>query len=302
MKTRPDEMAVYVAVVEAGGFTRAAARLRLTPSAVSRIIARLEERLGARLLNRTTRHVGTTEEGRAYFERCRLILADIEEADSAVAGAGTVVRGSLRVNVSVPFATHQLVPLIPAFLDRHPEIALELTLADRLVDQHEEAIDVAIRVGRAPATRTPTRIFARSRRVVCAAPAYLARKGTPDTPDDLAHHNCLNFTIDERLNAWPFRRDGEEETIAVRGNCAADNGETLLQLTRAGVGFMRVAEFIASADIAAGRLVPVLEDFHPGDEQLVYALALERTMTSARVRAFLDFLDENFLPVPPWQR
>ncbi len=300
--SRHDDMSVFVSVVDCGGFSRAADQLRVTPSAVSRIIGRLEHRLGARLLNRTTRHVGPTEEGRAYYARCQTILANIDEAERAVSGAHEAVRGTLRINASVPFATHQLVPLIPAFTKRHPAVSIDLTVSDRLVDLHEEGIDIAIRTGGEADPRYAVRTLAQSRRVVCAAPAYLEAHGTPKTPSDLTNHQCLTFNIREGLNTWPFRVNGKDVSIAASGAVSANNGDTLLQLACAGAGLMRVAEFMAAADIAAGRLVPLLDSFHPGDEQTIYALYIERGTPTARVRCFLDFLEEAFAPVPPWER
>jgi len=294
---RSGEIEVFVRVVERGTLSAAASMLGMTPSAVSKLIGRLEDRLGARLLNRTTRKVQLTPEGAAFYESGVRILGEIETAEREAA-AGAVPRGRLRVNCNVPFGQHFLMPLIPAFLALHPEIAVDISLTDRVVDLLEERADVAIRAGPLRDSRLVARKLWQSRMVIVAAPAYLEKHGVPRSPADLAGHNCLDFCFTRLVEGWPFR-DGDGRAIRVdpQGNVLVSDGEAMRLLALSGLGLGRLSRYHIQRDIDAGALVPVLEEFNPGDEELLHAIYVgQGGHLPARVRAFLDFLAANVKP------
>jgi DNA-binding transcriptional LysR family regulator len=296
---RSGEIEVFVRVIERGTLTAAANLLGMTPSAVSKLISRLENRLGVRLLHRTTRKLQLTPEGAAFYENGVRILGEIETAEREAA-AGAVPRGRLRVNCNVPFGQHYLMPLIPAFLAQHPEVAVDVMLTDRVVDLLEERADVAIRAGPLRDSQLIARKLWHSRMVVVAAPAYLAAHGTPKKPADLAGHNCLDFCFTRIVEGWPFvDHDGSAVTIAPQGNSLVSDGEAMRLLALSGLGVARLSRFHIVRDIKAGTLVPVLEEFNPGDEEPLHAIYVgQGGHVPARVRAFLDFLAANVrLPV-----
>jgi len=294
MDNRAGEMEVFVRAVELGSFSAAARKLRLTPSAVSRLVSRIEDRLGVRLVLRSTRSLQLTAEGEAYFDRASRIVAEIEEAERAVSSGASEPRGPLRVNANIPFATHCVIPLIPAFLLRHPGITLDLSLTDFMVDLVGERADVAIRTGSMRDSSLKARKLLESPRLVVGAPAYFARHGRPETPDDLPRHNCLNFNFQRRLDEWPFQDPAAGvRTIAVSGNMKANNGETMRQLALAGLGIARLSAWHVGPDVACGRLEVVLEDFNPGDREPVHAVYIGHEHLASRIRAFVDFLAET---------
>ncbi len=285
---RSGEMEVFARVVQEGGFSAAARSLDLTPSAVSKLIARLEDRLGARLLVRTTRALTLTEEGDAYYRAATRVLQDLNAADQA-ASAGAV-RGRLRINASLPFGTARVAPAIPAFLARHPDVTVDLSFTDDIVDLVAQKADIAIRVGALPDSALMARRLGHSRRIVCAAPAYLAAHGTPQLPAELDRHNCLGFTFRRTGTPWPFVVAGEEIALPVSGNCLVNNGTTLRQMALAGLGIARTGHWHVADDIAAGRLVPILEDHNPGDLELIHAVYVGGGHLPHRVRAFIDHM------------
>ncbi len=295
------EMTALVRVVDSGGFSAAARHLRLSPSALSRQVQRLEDRLGVRLLQRTTRHVALTEEGRAYYERARRILADIEETEQAVARASGTPSGTLRVNTSVALGRHQIVPLLPDFLVRYPQVRVEFTFTDAIVDLVEEGADVAIRIARLADSRLIARKLADNRRIVCAAPSYIERHGAPKTPSDLARHNCFTFSQSPSFNIWEFEGPQGIERVEINGNVEANITETLYPLVLAGVGIVRFTEFVVGPDVQKGRLVPLLADYKLPDNPPIWAVYPHRRHLSPKVRAFVDFLAEKFSPDPPWR-
>jgi len=296
---RSHEMGIFVRVVEEGGLSAAARALNLAPSTVSKIMTRLEERLGVRLMNRTTRQFNLTVEGEAFYKRSRAIIQDIEEAEAAVSRAKTELAGTLRVISMVAFGNYQVAPIIPEFLDRHPGVHVDLALTDGKMDVIEAGADVGVLHGNLPDSSMIVHRLVDDRRLVVASPAYLARHGAPETPEDLLKHNCIQWWNPQRhLNRWPF--DGGR-VITVKGNVMVDNGETLFRMARAGAGFIRLAEFVAGAAIKAGILVPVLTEHTRDDHLPIYAIFPHRQHLAAKVRAFVDFLDEKFSPVPPWR-
>jgi DNA-binding transcriptional LysR family regulator len=290
---RSGEMEVFTRVVELGGFSTAARAFRMTPSAVSKLVARLEARLGVRLINRSTRKLQLTPEGSAFYERALRILDEISAAEREAA-IGATPSGLLRVNTSVPFGLRLLLPLLPDFAKRYPEIKVEVVLTDLVVDLLEERADVAIRVGLMRESRLLARKLGESRMVVVASPGYLAERGTPKTPDDLAHHNLLRFGFAKWEKGWPFKTGGETIAVMPSGNALVSDGEAMQHLAVAGMGLARLARFHVEADIKAGRLVPVLEAFNPGDIEPIHAVFVGHGgQLPARVRAFLDYLVEN---------
>lgn len=290
---RSGEMEVFVRVVELGGFSAAARAFRMTPSAVSKLIGRLEARLGARLVNRSTRQVQLTPEGCQFYERAVRVLNDLEEAERG-ASTSDVPRGRLCVNANVPFGEHFLLPLLPQFLARYPGVTLDIVLTDEVVDIVEQRTDVAIRAGPLKSSRLLARKLGETRMVIVAAPAYLQQHGTPTRPADLQHHNRLGFNYARTLEGWPLLEDGQRLNVAVNGNAQASNGEALRRLALAGLGLVRLAFFQVQEDITAGRLLPLLEDFNPGDTEEIHAVFQgQGGYLPARVRALLDFLVEH---------
>ncbi|HEY9024096.1 MAG TPA: LysR family transcriptional regulator [Burkholderiaceae bacterium] len=287
------EMEVFVRAVELGGFSAAARALQMTPSAVSKLVGRLEARLGVRLLNRSTRQVQLTAEGGVFYERSVRLLADLAEAERGTA-ANDTPRGRLSVNANVPFGEAALLPLVPAFLERWPEVSLDIVLTDEVIDLIEHRTDVAVRAGPLKDSSLVARRLGATRKAILASPAYLAKRGVPRTPADLAQHNCLGFNRTRTLNGWPLLDGGKTVTIPAVGNTQVSDGASLQRLAVAGVGLARLALFHARDDIAAGRLVPVLEAFNPGDLEEIHAVFLGHGgWLPARVRVFLDFLVEH---------
>ncbi|TDR88065.1 LysR family transcriptional regulator [Enterovirga rhinocerotis] len=289
---RSGEMEVFAAIVERGSFSAAGRLMGLSPSAVSRIVGRLETRLGVRLVHRTTRALALTPEGEAYHRAARRILSDLTEAERAIADQATP-RGRIRVNATLTHGRLVIVPLLGEFLERYPGITVDISLTDTKVDLVEERTDVAIRVGPLDDSSLVARRLGDSGRTVIASPAYLARRGTPQVPEDLLRHNCIGFNFRRAEPLWPFRLDGREIALTVTGNVEANNGETVAQLAREGVGIGRVGSFHVAQDIAAGHLVPLLEAYNPGDREPIHALFAGGPTTPARVRAFVDYLAEK---------
>lgn len=290
---RSGEMEVFARAVELGGFSAAARALRVTPSAVSKLVARLEARLGARLLNRSTRGLQLTPEGRAFYARSVRVLADLDEAEREAA-AGAAPRGCVRVSANVPFGLRHLLPLVPGFLARHPGVTLDVALTDEVVDLLEERADVAIRTGPLRPSRLVARKLGASRMAVVASPAYLERHGAPRTPAELERHNRIGFNFARSFEGWPFLVRGTAAALPARGNVQVGDGESARRLALGGAGLARLALFHVGPDLRAGRLRPVLERFNPGDEQDVHAVFVgPGGRLPARVRAFVDYLAEH---------
>lgn len=295
LSNRSGEMEVFAAVVERGGFSAAAKLFGMTPSAVSKLVTRLEARLGARLINRSTRKLQLTAEGQAFHQRCVTILSDIAEAECEAA-AGRAPRGRVRVNANVAFGNQVLLPLVPAFLAEHPELSIDLVFTDQVVDLIEERADIAIRVAPGPlrGNQLTARKIGESAVAVVASPDYLARHGEPRTPAQLVKHNLIGFNFARSVEGWPFRVDGALISIAAVGNTQVGDGEIARQLAVAGIGLARLGRFHVEAEIAAGRLVTVLDEFNPGDIEVIHAVYLgQGGFVPARMRAFIDFLARN---------
>ena len=286
---RARALEIFAAVMREGSFSGAGRVLGLTPSAVARSIDRIEARLGVRLLLRSTRALTPTAEGQAYYQSARRILADLDDAEQQIADQGAP-RGRLRVSAALSHGRLCVVPLLGEFAGLYPQILLDFALSDAIVDVAAGQADVAVRFGPLADSLLTARKLGESGRVIVASPAYLARCGMPATPEDLRDHNCLNFNFRRIEPVWPFRRDGRDLALSVKGTIEANNGETLGQLALAGVGIARVGAFSVADDIAAGRLVPIFEEFNPGDVELIHAVFVGGINMPARVRVFVDFL------------
>ncbi len=292
-------LAVFVRIAETGSLSAAARALGISRSAVSKKLAALEERLGARLLNRTTRRLSLTEVGSAFLERAQRILAELEEAEAAVSRLTTEPRGTLRVNAPMSFGVRHVAPALAGFMARYPDLAVTMDFNDRRVDLVEEGYDLAIRVADLPDSSLIARKLAPARRVVCASPDYWERHGKPDHPRDLAAHNCLVYTHLAGGSEWGFRDTGGPFGVAIDGTLKANNGDALCEAARAGLGVYFAPTFLVGDDLSSGRLVAVLEAFE--DPALsIYAVYPHRRHLSAKVRAFVDYLAASFGHLPYW--
>ena len=253
------------------------------------------------MLQRTTRRLLLTPEGEAFYLRSRRILADIEAAENEVVQAGVLPRGLLRLHCGSAFGMHQLAPAIPGFLERYPDVKLDLTIDDLAPANMEEGVDLAIRIGALDESSMVARRICSLERVICAAPSYLGRCGTPKTPDDLQQHNCLWITSLPVLRRWPFDTEDGIRVVHIDGNVVANNAEAVLQLAIAGVGITRLTDVIVGDAIRRGELVPILTDWHHVEPVPLYATYPSGRNLSPKIRAMVDFLVEQFGSAP-WRR
>ncbi|HBD90589.1 MAG: LysR family transcriptional regulator [Rhodobacteraceae bacterium GWE1_64_9] len=289
MDNRIGEMAVFVRVVELGSFTAAARALFMTPSSVSKLIRRLEGRLTLRLFDRSTRLLVLTEDGQRYYESATRLIAELDEVEAALSRDARRASGTVRVNASVPFGTLCLEPLLPAFWQAFPGLAVDLSLTDDVVDIYLDRTDVAFRVGPLADSSLMARRIGTARRLIVAAPSYLAQHGTPLVIEDLERHNCLGFNFRRARPVWQLHDGGRLVDRQIRGTLLANNGETVRRLCVAGAGLARLGDFHVADDIAAGRLVQVLSETE-GDSEDVNAVFLGGLHVPHRLRLFLDFM------------
>lgn len=290
---RLGEMDMFVQVVEQGGLSAAARHRRMSPSAVSKLVTRLEERLGARLINRSTRQFQLTPEGAAFYRRAVAILSDLDEAERSAAG-GERAAGRIAVSSSATFANHLLYPRLGLFRTRHPDVTLDIALTDRLVDLLQERTDVAVRAGPLKSSSLIARKLGATRKVIVASPDYLSARGHPCDPADLHGHVRLEHSYVRTVEGWPLLGKEGPVTVPASGEIVASDGEALRHLALAGVGLVRLPLFAVAEDVRVGRLMPVLEDFNPGDREEFHAVYLgQGGLLPARIRAFLDFLAET---------
>jgi len=289
---RSGEMEVFAKVVDEGSLSAAARALGLTPSAVSRIIARTEQRLGTRLLLRTTRAITLTAEGDAYLHGARRILADMIEVEDAITDQG-VPRGRLRVSAALGHGRQTVVPLVAAFSALYPQVLVDLTLSDEITDILGGQADVALRFGHLPDSSLSARLIGDTGEVIVASPAYLERCGVPLQPEDLARHNCLRFNFRRAVSEWPFVREGQAFSLKVAGNIECSSGEALAQMAKVGAGIARIGTFTVADELRSGELVPLLEAFNPGDREPIHAVFVGGPAMPARVRVFVDFMVAN---------
>ena len=294
-------MEILVAVVDQGSFTAAAETFRISPVMVGKHIRQLEERLGTRLLARTTRRQSLTEIGRQYVEQCRQILAQIAAAETGAEAMRATPRGKLKITAPVSFGSECIAPLMADYLAAYPDVSLELNLNDRMADLVEEGFDAAIRIGALEDSGMVARPLRPYAMVICASPAYLARHGTPRTPDDLARHECVDFMQWSRHMRWRLsgkaaRHDGAADESRFRSN----NGQALRMAALHGFGIVMQAEILLAGDIAAGRLVPLLADYVPAP-RLMHLLYPRDRQPTPKLTTFIDFLLERYGPAatPP---
>lgn len=295
---RMTSMATFVKVVESGGFSAAARTLGMSPSMVTAHVQSLEERLGVRLLNRSTRRVSLTEVGHAYYERCLQVLADVEDADQIAQALQSTPRGTLRLNTSIAIPP-LLAPVIAEFVALYPEISINLTMTDRMIDLVEEGFDLAVRNMSVPDSSLVVRRVATYRFVVAGAPSYLAARGAPKQPADLVHHNCLVYSHSAWGNEWRFAGPNGEQSVTVRGNLQANSDNALRLAAVHGQGLALAPSFLLSDEIKAGRLIPILTEFLQ-PEHAINAIYAHRHHLSAKVRSFIDLLAKHFHADPAW--
>jgi len=285
---------VFAQVVESGGFSRAADRLGLSTTAVSRQVAELEAHLQTRLLNRTTRRLSLTESGQAFYGRAVQLLHDLQEAEQEASKTAITPRGTIRLTTSLNFGTRQVAPAIAAFVAQHPAVKFDVQLSDRIVDLVEEGFDLAIRIGGGGSDNLVARKLGETRLVACAAPDYLARRGMPASPQDLARHDCFTYEYALPRSQWRFRgRDGREETVRVSGPVHSNSGDLNAALAARGAGVAFEPDFIVADELRTGRLVALLPDYAAAPSP-IYAVYPTRKHLSAKVRLFVDYLAERF--------
>lgn len=292
-------MNALVKVVASGGYAEAARRLGLTRSAVSKAVMELEESLGARLLDRTTRRVTPTEAGLAYYERCLAILAQVEETEAQVSRLHDEPKGTLRVNAPMSFGTLYLGNAIADLMIRYSDLKVELTLTDRLIDPLEEGADVTVRIGTPTDSSLIARRIAPARIVLVASPDYIEKHGEPETPGDLVEHRCLSYGHTTSLQRWHLTENGESVSVSIASCMSSNNGDVLREAAVKGIGIAVLPTFIVGNDIAAGRLKLVLPNNRPPD-LTIHALYAPNRYLAAKTRVFIDFLVDCFGKKPPW--
>ena len=300
MLDRVTGMQVFVRVAALGSFSAAARALGLSQTMVTKHVAALEDRLGVKLLHRSTRSLVLTEGGRSYLAACERILAEIEEAETSASLDRVEPRGTLRLNVPVTFGFRHVAPALAEFSRLHPAVSIDLGLADRFVDLIEEGWDLAVRIGRLKDSTLVTRKIAPCRIAICAAPSYFKEHGIPRSPDDLSRHNCLGYTLSSSVGAdrWQFGPEGDI-TVPVQGNLRANNGDALLAAALTGQGLIYQPTFLVGDSLRSGELVRVLDDW-PTPNFAVHAVLPSGRQAPAKVRAFVEFLARRFGPEPEW--
>ncbi|MFM0501431.1 LysR family transcriptional regulator [Paraburkholderia caffeinilytica] len=294
---------VFAKVAETRSFTDAARMLGLTASGVSKAITRLEQELGVRLMHRTTRSVSLTNDGSSFFERCSHILSEIEEAEAALNQTQSAPRGRIRVQMPVGFGRRVIVPALPGFIERYPDVVIDGELSDRIVDLGYEGVDVAVFIGVPADARLIARKLCNLRFVTCASPDYFRVHGEPQTPDDLERFRCLAYVLPQtgRYRDWHFEKNGRTFAKTVSGPLNLNNTESLLEAAISGAGIAMISTFIAADAIRAGKLKVTLRDYATVGPQ-VSVIYLPNRNLSARVRVFVDFLARLVPPNPPWDQ
>lgn len=295
---RLDEIRAFTAVAEARSFTQGARKLDVSGAQVSKLVARLENRLGARLLNRTTRDVSLTDTGQAYLDRARELLESFDALEGSVRDQGGP-SGNLRISAPVSFGRNQLTPALLEFATSCLAVSLDVTFSDRMVNLVEEGFDAAVRIGHLTDSSLVARRLAAVRMVTCASPDYLAGAGTPRTPEDMAHHEAVLDTNARDATLWSFGRRGAAQEVRVRGRLRFNGAEACVEAAVKGFGIIRTPAFAAAEDLRAGRLVPLLCDLEP-EEIHVHAVYPHARHLAAKVRAFVDFLARRYAGEPEW--
>ncbi|MEE1926302.1 LysR family transcriptional regulator [Pseudomonas sp. 148P] len=292
MKARSDELQVFVSVIECGSISAAAEQGGQTPSAISRTLSRLESKLGTTLINRTTRRMDLTEEGRFFFERAKSILEQMDDLEDHLSRHQQIPSGRLRINAALPFMQHAIVPWVGEFRALYPQIELELNACDLIIDLLEQSTDVAIRIGELADSTLHARSLGCSPLNLLASPAYLERHGTPRRVEDLAGHSLLGFSQTDTLNNWPLRHvDGDR--LLIRPAITSSSGETVRALALAGEGIACLSHFMTHEDIRSGQLKVVLDDFNSGYRQPINAVYYRNSQLALRIQCFLDFMQRK---------
>ena len=290
---------VFSLVVETESFTEAGRRMGFTPATISKHVSGLEQRLGSRLINRTTRRLHVTEAGHIFYQRCVNVLQELERAESELSEIRKEPTGHLRVTVPTVLAVRHISPHLSTIMETYPKLSVELVLNSSKMDLFNEGIDLAIRIATQIEPGLIAIKLAPNRRVFAAAPAYLARHGVPQTPEELMNHNCLVARGLSLNNNWLFKRDGQNTTVRVGGNLIADNGEVLLDAALAGLGVIMLPTFLASDSLRTGKLVPILSDY-TADPVWIHAVLPHRQYIPLKARCFIDFLKQRFGKTPYW--
>lgn len=297
----PNLIVLFARVVDAGSFSAAARELNQSPSAVSKQIAYLEDRVSVRLLARSKNGVTLTDEGHAFYERCADIRRNIDAAEELVVSFGDHPKGLLRIATTVAFGKAQVLPALPAFMARFPDVKLSVDLSDRKLDYAQDQIDIAVQFTEQIDDQALfARKIAHNRRVICASPAYLAREGSPKAPADLQRHNCLQLSTVSRFNDWHFK-EFEAQGLRLRSNFEANSADALYHATLAGIGVARLSTYLVGSDLRQGRLIRLLPAYEDNGSD-IYAVYSTRRNLAPKVRAFIDHLVSEFSPVPPWER
>ena len=283
------EMKTFAAVVDGGSFVHAADTLNLSKPAVSRHVAELEQRLGVRLLQRTTRKLSLTEEGRLFYGRCKSVLADVEVAEEEITAKSVAVKGLIKVNVPISFGLWELAPLWPDFMSKFPEVELDITFADRMVDLVEEGYDMAVRIARLPNSSLVSRKLASTRLVLCASPAYLKKHGKPKHPSELANHAVLSYSLLATGDQWNFNGPDGAVSVTVKPIMRTNNGDTCIAAARKHKGVVLQPSFMVNSDLQSGALVELMPTYR-SIEFGIYAVYPTRQYVSPKVRALIDFL------------
>ena len=291
------EMTTFIAVSDHGSFAAASHTLGLTPSAVSKLVSRIEDRLGVKLLSRSTRALALTDEGHLYLTRARQIVAAIEGLEAEVSATGTTPSGILRINTGTAFGRHQLAPVLPQFMARYPGITLELGITDHQVNLMQEQVDVAIRTGPVLDDKLIVRPLSLARRFICASPLYLERHGTPLQPSDLHAHQCMVVNGYGDLAEWPFITPEGINRMTIKPAVTCDNADVLLEMALAGLGIVRFGDILVRQALCDGRLVELLAQQQAPDPFPISAIMLPGRNRLPRVRVFVDFLVEHFAEI-----
>ncbi|AHJ75150.1 DNA-binding transcriptional regulator YafC [Kosakonia sacchari] len=292
MKTTSEELAIFVAVVESGSFSRAAERLGQANSAISRAVKKLENKLGVNLLNRTTRQLSLTEEGERYFRRVQSVLQEMAAAETEVMETKSTPRGTLRIDAATPVVLHFLMPLIKPFRERYPEINLSLVSSETFINLIERKVDVAIRVGKLTDSSLRARPLFKSYRKIIASPDYIAHHGKPETVEELRNHVLLGFTEPVSLNTWPIA-SADGQLFEATPDISSNSGETLKHLCLSGNGIASLSDYMIDKELASGELVDLLADQRLPVEMPFSAVYYSDRAVSTRIRAFIDFISEH---------
>jgi len=293
-------MMVFAQVVQSGSFSKAAEALGMSKSSVSKKVTYLEDRLGVRLLNRTTRKLSLTEVGHVFYERCERIMSEAEEAELAITRLQDEARGLLKISAPVSFGVKHLGKPLAAFASQYEELSVDVHLNDRFVDIVEEGFDLAIRIGRLPDSSLIAKKVGSSRLIVCAAPSFWEKNEKPTHPSQLEHMNCLIYTLSRNAGNWPYMENGKMQNVRIDGNVKANNGDIIRDMAVSGAGIAVSPAFIVGPELAQGRLEKVLEDYEV-EPINIYAVYPHNRHLSAKVRLFVDFLKDWFGKCPDWE-